>query len=101
MKTIITLSALALINSVALADVFEYEKQVGSQDLDPHAQQLDHIQNPEPSSQSIRVSLHNWYQGNPDVVHVPYDYSGELKQSESRLFTSYDAASAGNPDLIS
>ncbi len=101
MKTIITLSALALISNVAIADGFEYEKQVGSQDLDPNASISDSIRDPEVSNSKVRISLNDWYRGNPDVAHVPYNHDGGEQKVEGGLASSYDALSQGNPDLTS
>lgn len=99
MKTIVTLSALALISNIALAESFEYENQIGSQDLDPNISTSAGIRDAEASSSSVRVSLNDWYKGNPDVVHVPYNHDGIEMKFEGDLFTSYDALSLNNPDL--
>ncbi len=101
MKTIITVSALALISNIAMADAFDYEKQSGSQDLDPSATISDSIRNPEASTFQVRVSLNDWYQGNPDVADVPYSHDGIEQKIEGGMLSNYDVLSQANPDMTS
>ncbi len=101
MKTIITLSAIALISNVAIAGSFEYEKQVGSQDLDPNAGISDSNRDPEVSNFQVRVSLNDWYRGNPDVAHVPYNHDGMGQKIKDNSASNYDALSQANPDFTS
>ena len=101
MKTFITLSAAVLFSNVALAGAFEHEQRIGSQDLDPSLGVSDQIQNPAQSGKEAQTSLQNWYKGNQDVVHVPYQHDGVEMSSDGDMFTSYDAISRGNQDLTS
>jgi hypothetical protein len=45
-----------------------------------------------------RVSLSDWYRGNPDVENVPYDHDGIVIGNPAK-FTAYDELSRQNPDL--
>lgn len=100
MKTIITLSALALMSNLALAESFNYEEQIGSQDLDPNISDLSaSVTDPEVSTSDFRISLNDFYSGNPDVAHVSYKHEGKEMQFKGDMLTSYDAWSQGNPDV--
>ena len=100
MKILITLSALALASNVALAETFEYERQIGSQDLDPTVNtESSGVKDPAMSNSDFRISLDDWYRGNPDVEHVPHQYDGVEIKKQGDMFTSYDAWSRNNPDL--
>ena len=100
MKTMITFSALALVSNFALAEGFSYEEQIATQDLDPNITSLStDVRNPEVSATDFRVSLNDWYQGNPDVDHVSYRHDGVEMQMEGDLFSSYEKASQDNHDL--
>ena len=100
MKTIITLSALALMSNLALAESFSYEEQISSQDVDPNISSISaSIKDPEVSASDSRISLQDFYSGNPDVEHVPYNHEGQDLQIKGDMFTSYDAWSQGNPDV--
>ncbi len=99
MKTLITVSALALMSNLAIAENFAYEQQIASPDLDPNVQSLDfNSSEPTASGREIKVSLNDYYRGNPDVAHVPYNHDGMVIK-ESMLFTAYDDLSRQNPDL--
>lgn len=98
MKTIITLSTLALVSNLAIADGFSYEQQISSPDL---SNQDFSSTGTQASTSDVRVSLDSWYRGNPDVVHVPYNHDGMEIKSEGRWTTSYDALNQSNPDLAS
>ena len=66
-----------------------------SPDLDPNIQSLDlNSSGHEPSARDVRVSLEDYYRGNPDVVHVPYDHDGVIIRGPA-----YDELSQQNPDL--
>ena len=100
MKTIITLSALALASNLALAESFDYEEQISSQDLDPNISSLSAgVKDPEASTSDFRISLNDFYSGNPDVEHVPYNHEGKELKIDGDMLTSYDAWSKGNPDV--
>lgn len=95
MKTIITLSALALLSNFALAENFSYEQQIASPDL---SNQDFSSNGNTPSAHEVRVSLNDWYQGNPDVAHVPFPHDGIIIRGTMN-FTAYDELSRQNPDL--
>ncbi len=99
MRTLITISALALLSNLAVADNFNYEQQIASPDLDPNIRSLDfNGSGLQASSRDVRVSLHDFYRGNPDVANVPYDHDGIVIRG-SMSFTAYDELSRQNPDL--
>ena len=98
MKTIITLSALALFSNLAIAESFTYEQQIASPDL---SNQDYHSSGPHASTRLVRVSLDDWSRGNPDVEHVPYNHEGEVSKSMGEQVTSYDVLNQSNPDLAS
>lgn len=99
MRTLITVSALALMSNLAIAENFAYEQQIASPDLDPNVQSLDfNSSGSKPSTREIRVSLNDYYRGNPDVVHVPYNHEGVIIKGPM-LFTAYDHLNRQNPDL--
>ena len=98
MKTIITLSTLALLSNLAIAENFAYEEQIASPDLSN--QSFDGSGQKE-STREVHVSLDDWYRGNPDVEHVPYHREGEISKSMGDLVTSYDALNQSNPDIAS
>mgnify|MGYP000591172738 CR=1 FL=1 len=98
MKTIITLSALALVSNLAIAESFTYEQQIGSPDV---SNQSFDSNGQKASSGDVRVSLNDWYRGNPDVEHVPFNREGEVSKSMDDLITGYDVLSQSNPDLAS
>lgn len=95
MKTLITVSALALISNLAIADSFNYEQQIASPDL---SNQSYSSNGPHASTRDVRVSLNDYYRGNPDVVHVPYNHDGIVIRGPMQ-FTAYDELSQQNPDL--
>ena len=98
MKTIITLSALALFSNLAIAESFTYEQQIASPDL---SNQSFDSTGQKASARVVRVSLNEWYSGNPDVEHVPFNREGEVSKSRGDLVTSYDQLNQSNPDLAS
>jgi hypothetical protein len=95
MKTIITLSALALLSNLAIAESFTHEQQIASPDLNNQDYSSSGQQ---ASTQDVRVSLDDWYRGNPDVAHVPYNHDG-IAIGNPAQFTAYDELSRQNPDL--
>ena len=103
MKTLITATALALVSNFAVAEVFTYERQIGSQDLDPAIyHSVSNVTNPLPSARHYRLSLNDFYRGNPDVANVPFHVSEEIYIGDNVLeSTSYDAWVRGNPDVDS
>ena len=98
MKTIITLSALALLSNLAIAESFTHEEQIASPDV---SNQSFDSSGQQASTHEVRVSLDDWNRGNPDVVHVPYNHEGEVSKSMGGLITGYDVLSQSNPDLAS
>lgn len=99
MRTLLTVSALALLSNLSIAETFTYEQQVGSPDLDPNIQSLDFKSSGhQASAGDVHVSLDDFYRGNPDVEHVPYNHDGIIIRSPKRL-TAYDELSRQNPDL--
>jgi hypothetical protein len=95
MKTIITLSVLALMSNLAIAENFAYEQQISSPDLNS----LDfNSSDPQASAGDVRVSLNDYYRGNPDVENVPYDHDDIVIRGPIQ-FTAYDELSRQNPDL--
>jgi len=99
MKTIITLSALALISNIAAADSFQYERQLASEDLDPNIASLSAgIKNPVASRQAVTISLHKVYRGNPDTQTEPVE-PRSLSTGTSQICSTYDLLIEGNPDL--
>ena len=98
MKTIITLSALALVSNLAIAENFAYEEQIASPDL---SNQSFDSSGQKASAREVHVSLDDWSRGNPDVEHVPFNREGEVSKSMKDLVTSYDALNQSNPDLAS
>ncbi len=99
MKTLIILSALALVSNLAIAENFSYEQQIASPDLNSNIQSLDfNSSKPQASTQDIRISLHNVYLGNPDVEQVPYHHDDIVIRGSMNL-TAYDELSRQNPDL--
>lgn len=99
MKTLIAVSALALISNMALAETFQYEEQLASPDLDPNIESLlAKVNDPQPSVKGAEISLSNFYQGNPDVGHDVFKHSGEVSESHSLDRSSYEAWVRGNPD---
>jgi hypothetical protein len=95
MKTIITLSALALLSNLAIAESFTHEQQIASPDL---SNQDFSSSGQQASTQEVRVSLNDWYRGNPDVENVPYSHDG-IVIGNPAAFTAYDELSRQNPDL--
>ena len=95
MKTLITVSALALISNLAIAESFNYEQQIASPDL---SNQNYSSNGPRASARDVRVSLNDYYRGNPDVVHVPYHHDAIVIRGPMR-FTAYDELSRQTPDL--
>ena len=98
MKTIITLSALALLSNLAVAESFTYEEQISSPDVSHQSfSSRGHMA----STGEVHVSLDDWNRGNPDVEHVPFNHEGEVSKSMGDLITGYDVLSQTNPDLAS
>ena len=98
MKTIIALSALALLSNLAIAESFNYEQQIGSPDV---SNQSFDSSGQKASTREVHVSLDDWNRGNPDVEHVPFNREGEVSKSMGDLITGYDVLSQTNPDLAS
>ncbi len=99
MRTLITVSALALMSNLAIAENFAYEQQISSPDLDANIQSLDfRSSDPQASARDVRVSLNDYYRGNPDVENTPYSHDGIVIHG-SMHFTAYDELSQQNPDL--
>jgi len=99
MKTVVTFAALALISNMAVAETFEYEHQIASQDLDPNIPSLSEDRsNPAVSRQQPRVSLFDVYRGNPDT-EVNEVKSDNIADRHSHIYTAYDALVDSNPDL--
>ena len=98
MKTIITLSALALVSNLAIAENFAYEEQIASPDV---SHQSFDSSGQEASTREVQVSLDNWNRGNPDVEHVPFNHKGGVSKSMGDRVTSYDALNQSNPDIAS
>ena len=99
MKTLITVSALALMSNLAIAENFTYEQQIPSPDLNANVQSLDfNSSDPQASARDARVSLNDYYRGNPDVENVPYQHD-DIVISGPMQFTAYDELSQQNPDL--
>ncbi len=95
MRTLITVSALALVSNLAIAENFSYEQQIASPDL---SNQSFNSSGNKASSGDVRVSLDDYYRGNPDVAHVPYNHD-DIVITGSMQFTAYDELSQQNPDL--
>ena len=95
MKTIITLSALALLSNLALAESFNHEQQIASPDL---SNQDFSSSDPMPSSKDVRVSLHELNRDNPDIENVAFNHDAVLNRGSTQ-FTAYDELSRQNPDL--
>ena len=101
MRTLISVSALAFISNLAVAETFQYENQLASPDLDPNIESLSaNVSNPEISATDFELSLNAFYRGNPDVGHDLYQYEG-TDTSGSLQSTAYDAWVRGNPDADS
>lgn len=99
MKTLITISALAPVSNLAVAENFSYEQQIASPELNANIQSLDfNSSKPLPSTRDVRVSLDNSYRGNPDVAQVPYNHEDMVIRA-AMSFTAYDELSRQNPDL--
>ena len=101
MKTIITLSAMSLISNTALAGAFEHEARIGSPDLVFSIHTSDSVHNPEVSNSPVRISLHDWYRGNPDVENLPYNHEGVELKFQNDFIGGYEVLSRDNPDLAS
>lgn len=95
MRTLIAVSALALLSNLAIAENFNYEQQIASPDL---SNQDFSSTGPNASTMDVRVSLDDFYRDNPDVSNVPYDHEGIVLRGPGR-FTAYDDLSRHNPDL--
>ncbi len=99
MRTLITLSALLLASNLTLADTFQYERQIGNQDLDPHFDNVtEPVRDTMPGMSNIHVSLYDVYKGNPDteVNTAPGIIRNQLNMLSC---SSYDQMAAENPDL--
>lgn len=96
MKTLITLTALALATGIASAQDFAYERQIGSPDV---SAQPFHATDPMPSQGKIAVSLEHVYRGNPDVETLPADYREQPSRTAAFCNSSYDRIALGNSDL--
>jgi hypothetical protein len=71
MKTLITLSAPALMSNLPMAENFAYEQQISSPDLRTDFQSLDFSgSDPMASAQDIGVSLNDFYRANPNLGGV-------------------------------
>ncbi|AGA91189.1 hypothetical protein Thimo_2456 [Thioflavicoccus mobilis 8321] len=95
MKTLITATALGLIaNSALAADIYG-----GFNNPDLDAAYGSHFVRPVPQSQAsnFEVSLHAFYEGNPDVTTDVKGYVPRQSSSESVL-TAYDVFMLDNPD---
>ena len=96
MKTLITVSALALVSNLASAENFAYERQISSPDLSTDLG--FNGSDPKASAQEVHVSLNDFYRGNPDVENVSYEHDGIIIRGAVQ-FTAYDELSQQNPDL--
>jgi len=101
MKTVIALSALALVTNLAIAGDFAYERQFSSEDLASETSGLEYrSSNPAPSMQSGRISLHEIYRGNPDTETLREGFENSTSVDMNALpRTSYDVIVKDNPDL--
>jgi len=100
MKTLISISALALISNMAVGETFQYERQLASQDLDPNIPSLSEgISNPSRSVDQPRISLHEVYRGNPDTDTGSFEPAAVRFGTEDMPTTAYEAIVKGNPDL--
>ena len=79
MKTLITISALALMSNLAIADNFNYEQQIASPDL---SNQDFSSTGTQASTTDVRVSLSDWYRGNPDVGRPNLQKSLDRKMNQ-------------------
>ena len=95
MRTLITVSALALLSNLAIAENFNYEQQITSPDL---SNQDFSSNGPKASIRDVRVSLNDYYRGNPDVAQVPYSHDDIVIRGPMH-FTAYDELSRQTPDL--
>lgn len=100
MKTIIAIAALSLISNMAVAETFQYERQIASQDLDPNIPSLSEgISNPKISVGQPRVSLFETYRGNPDTEAGHAEPGSLPVTGGDHIYTGYDMLIDSNPDL--
>lgn len=98
MKTVIVASALTLVANLALAHDYQQGNFAGP-DLTPGFSTVSAGEFRPVVKSNVRVSLQDYYAGNPDV------FSGH-GQSEQSFIVSFDAPTsvdqwyAGNPDVI-
>ena len=97
MKTLIAATLFAFASSAALAGPFAYEKPWNDQDLDPSLGGPQ-ITFAEVTPTDVRVSLQDFYQGNPDGYQGIENYQPQVEIAD-QLPTSYDVFVKGNPDI--
>jgi hypothetical protein len=95
MKTLITASALTLIANLALAD--DIYRSFASPELDSSVSNNYGVVFPSIVPSAVRVSLYDFYKGNPDVSQDLEGYVEHTSWASGRL-TSYDRWLIGNPD---
>ena len=89
MKTLIAASVFALMSGVASAGAFDHELPFGNPDLDPSLGAPDVATRV--SNSDVRVSLEDFYRGNPDVdTDLGFRHTGEHVPSASDAELSYE-----------
>jgi len=102
MRTMITITALTLVSSLAIAEDFTYERQWASEDLASELSILSfRDDDPAPSGSSFLTTLEMAYHGNPDVQILPPGYREPHRTASANFCVNsgYELLARDNPDM--
>ena len=95
MKKTITATAFILAAGLAQAAPFDFQRSIGSQELDPSLE-APQLAQPEPSAREVLVSIYEVYRGTPEATDERFDYDGDVLQpSGSIAKTAYELVIEG------
>ena len=94
MKKIITATALIVAAGLAQAAPFDFQRSIGSQELDPSLE-APQIAQPQPSAHEVLVSVYEVYRGTSEATDERFDHDGDIQPSDSIAKTAYELAIEG------
>ncbi len=102
MRTMIAITALTLISSLAVAEEFTYERQWASEDLASETSTLSFRDtDPASSGNGFLTTLETAFRDNPDVQILPPGYREPHRSAQARfcINSGYELLARDNPDM--
>jgi hypothetical protein len=94
MKKIMTATALILAAGLAQAAPFDFQRDIGSQELDPSLGAVQ-VAQPQPSTRDVSIALYEVYRGTPEATDARFEFNGEIQPSDNIAKTAYELAIEG------